>query len=242
MNGYGGNYWSRVTRVRACPICGKGDLCLISADGTAAICPRVREGSLKRCGEAGWLHVLRPCNERRHDQRVIHVVTRPAPRDDLGALASQWQRALKPGQLEKLGDQLGLSVESLRSLNVGWSSAHRAWSFSMKNADGAVVGIRLRLASGRKFCVAGSQNALFIPDGVMEAGGCLLVCEGATDVAAMLDLGFQGIGRPNCSGGTDPIVQIVKRKNPRRIVIVADGDEAGMNGGERLASALLAHS
>lgn len=48
--------WIRVSRANPCPICAKPDWCLISADGTAAICARTE--SIKPLGEVGWLHKL----------------------------------------------------------------------------------------------------------------------------------------------------------------------------------------
>lgn len=45
----------RVSRTAPCPICGRADWCLISPDGSAAICPRVEQGSVKECGDAGLL-------------------------------------------------------------------------------------------------------------------------------------------------------------------------------------------
>lgn len=48
--------WLRVSGRNQCPVCGKPDWCLISQDGTAAICPRIR--SDKQAGDAGWLHRL----------------------------------------------------------------------------------------------------------------------------------------------------------------------------------------
>ena len=44
----------RVSKQRPCPVCGKPDWCLIARDGSAAICARIAEGSVKQCGEAGW--------------------------------------------------------------------------------------------------------------------------------------------------------------------------------------------
>jgi hypothetical protein len=48
--------WRRTNRKDRCPVCKHADWCLISIDGTAAICPRTE--SPHRCGEAGWLHRL----------------------------------------------------------------------------------------------------------------------------------------------------------------------------------------
>lgn len=49
----------RVSRQNPCPVCGKPDWCLVAKDGSAAICSRIQEGSIKRCGDAGWLHRFR---------------------------------------------------------------------------------------------------------------------------------------------------------------------------------------
>lgn len=48
--------WVRVNKRNPCPICDKPDWCLISQDGNAAICARVK--SDKQAGEGGWLHRL----------------------------------------------------------------------------------------------------------------------------------------------------------------------------------------
>ncbi|MHC4357133.1 MAG: DUF3854 domain-containing protein, partial [Planctomycetota bacterium] len=48
----------RVDKNHLCPICSKPDWCLIAKDGSAAICARIEDGSVKKCGDAGWLHML----------------------------------------------------------------------------------------------------------------------------------------------------------------------------------------
>ena len=48
----------RVNRANPCPVCGKPDWCLVAADNSVAICQRIEDGSVKKCGEAGWLHRL----------------------------------------------------------------------------------------------------------------------------------------------------------------------------------------
>ena len=52
----------RVSKENPCPVCGKHDWCLRSQDDSAAICQRIEQGSKKRCGDAGWLHVFRDDN------------------------------------------------------------------------------------------------------------------------------------------------------------------------------------
>ena len=107
---------------------------------------------------------------------------------------------------------LGVSVESLRRLGVGWSAKHRAWAFPMSNAAGDVLGIRLRLPGGKKLSVKGGKEGLVhsrrgplrLPSGRL----LLLIAEGPTDTAALLDLGFSAVGRPSCTGGVKLLVEL----------------------------------
>ena len=62
----------RVSKSNLCPICDKPDWCLAASDGSAAICARIDEGSVKKCGDAGYLHILtdRPKSQQRRSQHV----------------------------------------------------------------------------------------------------------------------------------------------------------------------------
>ena len=112
----------------------------------------------------------------------------------------------------------------------------------MSNANGKVLGIRLRRPNGFKFAVTGSKAGLFLPTDL--AGHDLLIAEGPTDTAALLDLGFSAVGRPSCTGGIKLLVDLVKRRQPAPVVIVSDVDEHGhgQRGAENLAVVLLAYS
>src|SRR5262245_52779144 len=110
------NAWRRVNRTNVCQICGRDNWCLISADGSAAICPRV--ASPKRCGEAGYLHRLADAPvARSYSVRSIRLTT-AGP--DLASLAAQYRAALDPGRLHQFACQIGVSVSSLTALSVGW--------------------------------------------------------------------------------------------------------------------------
>jgi hypothetical protein len=255
--GAGGNYvprrgrseWQRVTRARPCPICGRPDWCLYvgpAIDPEAVICPRVE--SAKRAGEAGWLHVLRrdrgggPRPSGRYKTR--HVPLRPQPAGgpaeaDLAKLAQACAEALPPLSLRLglLARELGVSEASLRRLGVGWSATHKAWTFPMRDAAGEVRGIRLRGPDGRKWSVKGGREGLFLPDS-LDASQRLLICEGPTDTAAALDLGFSAVGRPSCTGGAGLLLRLVHQRRPAEVVVVADQDAAGQSGAAALAAVL----
>jgi hypothetical protein len=154
--------------------------------------------------------------------------------------------------LARLAAGLGVSAESLGRLGVGWSARHRAWTFPMVDVDGHVLGIRLRCPGGKKLSVRGGREGLFIPSVTPEPsppaplphrgeGRLLLVCEGPTDTAALLDLGFSAVGRPSCLGGVKLLVELVQRVKPADVVIVGDRDAPGQRGAESLAAVLVAY-
>ncbi|MCX7428734.1 MAG: toprim domain-containing protein [Planctomycetia bacterium] len=158
---------------------------------------------------------------------------------DFGAFAQQCRADATPKALGQLAESLGVSRESLDRLAVGWSVQDRAWSFPMSNAAGDVTGIRLRLPSGRKLSVKGGREGLFIPSDFTTEGR-LLICEGPTDAAALLDLGFPDvIGRPSCSGGVQHVCDLIRRLHVTNVFIVADADAPGQRGAESLAGRLL---
>lgn len=237
--------WKRVNRARPCPVCGRPDWCLfVGPDDSpdAVICPRVE--SDRRAGEGGWLHRLRPSDGSPRGPRAITICAAEAGRIDHGdrfeRLAENARRAIAPEALQGLAESLGLSAGSLRRLCVGWSAPHRAFTFPMRDASGAVVGIRLRKPDGRKLAVTGGREGLFLP-GDLPEGGRLLVTEGPTDCAALLDLGFSAIGRPSCTGGGKHLTELVTRLAPAEVVVVADSDAPGRRGAESLAVVLLAY-
>ena len=107
----------------------------------------------------------------------------------------------------------------------------------MSEADGRVCGIRLRTHGGFKYSVAGSRQGLFIPRD-LGTGKVLMLAEGPTDTAALLDLGFQAAGRPSCNTGFTQARDLILRFEALGVVVVADDDEAGLGGANRLAVSL----
>ena len=228
--------WVRVSRQQRCPVCDHGDWCLVAADGSACICPRTE--SSKRCGEAGWLHILREGRRPAPARSTKGIIPVPlASRKDFSAIAKACRRRLTETALDGLAKHLNVSAESLRRLEVGWNGS--GFTFPMSDPTGRVIGIRIRYPTGRKAAAKGSRQGLLIPYG-LDFAKPLLLCEGPTDTAALFDLGFEAVGRPSCTGGTQLLAELVSHRTPSGVVIVADGDGPGSCGAEALASALLA--
>lgn len=244
----------RVSKSKPCPICGRCRWCLVARDGGAVICPRVSDGAVKRLGDAGWLHRLHSTVSMAPPQRRLRRVAIDGQRSDLDfvALAARFTEFVDSAAMATLADGLGISESCLLRVGVGWAPSGElrrigtkcrstgAWTFPMCDSNGAVVGIRLRTTSGFKFAVAGSRQGLFMPVDLPD-DELLLLPEGATDTAALLDLGFAAAGRPSCFAGTDLVVQLIKRRCPSEVVVVADRDEVGQSGARVLAAAVRAH-
>ncbi|MGB2986940.1 MAG: hypothetical protein WBE26_13795 [Phycisphaerae bacterium] len=197
----------------------------------------MRVESPKPLRNGGWLHRLRHSHDwhrgRGYSARVaLPETTGP---QDFGKLAKRYERAATDAAVARFSRVLGVMPEGLRRLHVGWDG--EAWIFPMTDATGVVVGIRRRLRDGRKLSVKGGREGLFIPTDLSEFGK-LLVCEGPTDTAALLDLGFDAIGRPSCTGGTRHVVALARGRD---VVVVSDADDPGQWGATRLASTLQSY-
>ena len=237
--------WIRVSKRHRCPICDHADWCLISDDGKAAICPRIESDEV--AGDAGWLHRLadRPVHQPPHRPRHIALSeNRTVRSEDIAALSRRLQTAAdRYGKLDDIAEGLGLAAVSLIRFGVGWSLQDGFSSWPMFDSRGRIVGITRRFADDAKRIMSGHRAGLYMPADLPEdmspLGLPLLVCEGASDAVAGLDIGFWAIGRFSCTHGARSLVDLIHRRKPRVVVIVGDADGPGCRGAEALASALL---
>lgn len=254
------NGYIRTSRTNRCPICGRPDGCLIHREGKWAGCIRVMEGCDRIDGSP--VMVARDLPTYRHTidaARVRRPLLTP-PRKGHNGQRMDWEQAARTMEAA-LGDAgmmqaektLGISADSLWRLRIGWCEKAAAHSFPMYGETGQMIGIRLRTGLGKKFCVGGSKNGLFIPC-EMTGDGPLLIVEGPTDCGAALDWGFDAIGRPSALACVAMTVAYCRRQR-REVVIVANHDEPkyrldingnpmgepfypGQEGGEKLANEL----
>jgi len=230
----------RVSKRNPCPICGRFRWCGVSPDGSICVCMRVEDGAVRQTKNGGWLHRLKEqaFQPRAHVRKI--VVSEPEmPSVDCSRLATDFAAAVDHERLAEFANALGLSADSLTRLEVGWSSDSKAWAFPMRRGQ-QIVGIRLRSWAGHKWSVTGGREGLFIPYGLTYAE-MLLIAEGPTDTAALLEMGFEAVGRPSCAGGVVLLVDLVRSRRVKQVVIVSDVDEhgAGQRGAETLAVALV---
>lgn len=232
----------RVTRNRPCPQCRHTDWCLIAPDGLTGICCRSGQGrpvDLSGAG-TGWawgerdkpaapMPPLRKMLKEPHDWDYVLNTHMRNGGDNLG----DW-----PYKLSVSGrslTRLGALQDRMRRLLV-----------PMWDERGHIIGVHVRSREGRKFALTGSHNGLYLPDCTLpDCLETLWVCEGASDCAALLDLGVYAVGRSSCTGNVEAIRTLCYGLH---LVIMADRDEAklrpdgslwypGQYGAEQLAAA-----
>lgn len=186
------------------------------------------------CEKAGWIHHLEtpvtelPPQTEAPEKLAPHIVKERV---------MEFIDARTPDHLYALANDLGVRWEGLERLDVGWNAGAECYTFPMRNPAGQYVGVRYRFSDGTKRSLRGGSEGLFIPASTL-GGRMLFIAEGPTDAAALLDMAFMAIGRPNCSSGADDIVEVVKRYKPGDVVIVSDPDTVGRDGAAKLRAAL----
>ena len=223
--------WKRCTRRSPCPICSRTKYCSLTPDGTAVICTKVESKYPTKNG--AWLH---PLCERPHGPRHHHLALVPPRRFDLEELTRRLAANVTGDRLKAFADKLGVDPLALKALGIGWTG--RIWSFPMTNAKGEIVGLRYRNWRGEKWSERGGHEGVFRRLGAELADGLLMMPEGPTSSAALMTLGFEVVGRPNCSGAVYYCCELARGRD---VVVVADRDEGGhgQRGAEALAQQLV---
>lgn len=213
--------WPVATSQRPCPICGKPDWC---AFGDYQIkCMRVESESPSRDG--GWYHPHDGVVKISYPAFVPVSVKAMGRPKNFSAHMRAFREKRKDSHLEGLANILGVTRDSLFALDACYSSLDRAWAFPMHDSFGNVCGIRFRNAeTGHKWAMPGSRQGVFLGVVAVDWTEPLMICEGPTDVAAALSMGFQAIGRPSCNSGAETVEEIVSVMRAKRVIIACDND------------------
>lgn len=167
-------------------------------------------------------------------KRKKNSYTKSSEKINFAHKASTYQIAIQNHQIDDLSAQLGVSSESLIRLGVGFGD--ETYTIPMKDAGGNIIGIRRRLPNGKKLCLRGSRSGLFYPE-EKSSNQTVLICEGESDTAAALTLGFSAVGRPGCSQCLAMLCDWCDQHRISEAIIVADNDPNGI--GQKGAKELL---
>jgi hypothetical protein len=192
----------------------------------------MRAESAKPLKSGGWIHKI-------GDEQVVAFVRakkepeeRPYIRWHLEAQRMyECERASRTRA--ELAQELGVSVESLELLGVGWGADSAEFaSFPMRGIRGRYVGIVRRYRDGAKKTMKWSRCGLFHADNYLDFGGPVLIPEGASDVAALLSMGLCAVGRPSNVGGVNNLVALLTNVK-RTFIVLAEHDEKPEKRGQR---------
>lgn len=220
--------WREVTPKQPCPICGKGDWCGRSGDVVRCMRPPAETPK-------GWVVVKLPLDGGTVFRQERGLAQRQR---DFPALHRTFIEAATPERLQPLADELGVTVESLRAIECGWSG--RVWTFPERDAKGAVIGITTRDSSGTKKAMRGGKRGLTIPASPPPPGVVLIV-EGPTDVAACITMGLAAVGRPSAKSGGAMLAELL---SGQEVLVVGendskpDGSHPGLEGAKTIARQL----
>lgn len=253
--------WIPASNDDPCPICRKPNWCSHSPDRQRFKCERlattqpgftltqVRDGGgIFAVGKAGFRH-----------PSPVSRDGKPQPRCDWSTLASRFRSAITPEQRAYLASRLGVRIDALDALGVGWATTadlrelrasgarwadkypEGAFVFPEEDGTGAVVGLSFRDEDGRKGGPTGGGRGLVIPSNLRDLPDPVLVPEGPSDVAALLSLGIAAVGRPSNATGAAELAVLLRGRDVR---IVGENDEKesgawpGLDGAEAVAEAL----
>jgi hypothetical protein len=189
-----------------------------------------------------WFNQQLPDDVALYIERYKESIQKDQPADLIRfrTIAEQSRLDADSPLLNSFAQELSVDARSLHQLWVGHSDYYRAMTWPMRHPTGRITGIRLRSTlDGAKSSVKGSKDGLFIFDEMLAAQRLkrILVCEGPTDTAAMLSLGFDAIGTSSAGAAESTLRNYLGKACPREVVFLADNDssETGLRGALKLA-------
>lgn len=251
--------WEGVfTQEHPCPICGKPttarkkSYCCMSSDKKMVCCGHATEGGrvLGRAGRVFTLTGDEPGRAIMNHERV------PRSRTPSAQMFRAWTtaRIRQRKDLAELAGYLpGTTSHGVESCGACWITrgdaatsdlelpTDGAWCFPMTDHVGKIVGLRLRDYYCRShFAMPGSQDGIFgvhVTHAMPATRDIVMICEGASDAAALASEGIYAIGKPSAKSGHNVVVKfcVFTRCLP---IIVADDDADGHLGAEQTADAI----
>jgi hypothetical protein len=221
------------TKQNHCIVCDKPDWCAATPDGRMVICGRA-EGlptpagyvRLEKKTEAGDTMFLRddPLARKPLQAKIVQAAAgqRIRPKKD-------WERfhleyvTNAVGRLHELANDLGVGVEALKA--VGYGHVGNVWTSPERDDLGTIVGVCRRWRDGvKRMFPDGNRGLAYVPGHWDQGHGPLLIVEGATDVAAMHELGMASIGRPGANSCRFLAEMLEDWPADRPIIVVGEND------------------
>lgn len=179
-----------------------------------------------------------------HDSKVVDSQI-PACRDAITILKERykidWKYKMPPAigqikdcpQAKELADLVGVTSETINKFYIGFSGCTGRYCIPMYD-EGGICGIQERWYEGYKCikrCQRYSKHGWFVNQKrCFEPHTPIFFCEGWSDTAVMVEMGFNAIGRFNAlhiGEGPFPLTT-------GKVFIISDFDEIGIRGSQKL--------
>jgi len=142
----------------------------------------------------------------------------------LETLLEAYQGNAWPGMVESLAGTLGVSVESLTRLGIGWApivplkkgpSFTGWWVFPERDAAGTLLGLSLRSQTGKKIMYPGSKHGLFYPMNPNHVKGQVAYTPGAHNWVRLIDA---KLPCPVCAKSDGCLLDVNNPEDPARVI------------------------
>ena len=205
-----------------CPICFRDNWCMVAEDGSAAICSRIEEGSVKRAGEAGYLHILSDkFNPKKYEAA-------PIPDIDWNTIVTV-QGAKLLSKLKEFGElckYTGINPIAALRFNVGYEDGW--FTIPLYQEANVISGIQRRNQALKRM-VKHSKLGVFVPSAFFQYKcRTLAVTEGWSDAVAAVQYGLNVVGKFNSHSSDDWVEYYAKHIKCERVLIFADNDGSGI--------------
>ena len=134
-----------------------------------------------------------------------------------------YQFNVYPGMIRVLSEQLGVSVNAIRKLGVGYDMARGLWVFAERDDKGEIIGLSLRSPDGKKWSEKGSKRGLTY--------NCVFSGRGATYIPGShnwqrLSDTRPDVTCPKCGKSDWCLVSADNPKDPRACICQREADGA----------------
>ena len=162
--------------------------------------------------------------------KLDNEVRSSPPRTRWDNLMYYYKRMLNKYPLAKIefANTLDVSMSVLDNTQVGFTGD--SWTIPMWKA-GYVSGIQKQYRGRKKQSIHGSHIGMFLNDYVeYEYEDCVFICEGYSDTAAVLDLGYTAMGIPCCGYNINEVeclidYYICDKEDDRYLCIIPDNNK-----------------
>jgi len=225
--------WIQANKALPCPICGRTHYCSLNPDEGIVKCTQLSDGSFTQRKDAAGMGFF-------HNHDFSDIVVPDTVVREVKPIPS-WDRVIRMSltaprrHLRTLSRLLGGTPANLIDCEIGFlthkqiedlgttCNHYGCWTFPMKNAQGKVIGVRLRTPDGFKYALKGSRNGLFYS--TLSPTQPVLIVDGASDAYKGHLHHLNIIGRPSSTTGNELLLELFKDLRPLYVDQLLDADD-----------------